>query len=81
MVLQQGWPNAPERIDKPFDCKLCYKSFKRKRNLNEHERNVHIPADPLICSYCNRPFKNASSLRGHIFVAHKVVNDQNKRKK
>ena len=44
--------------DKLFICSYCNKAFKRKDNLQRHERN-HTGDKPFSCLHCNRKFTNS----------------------
>lgn len=46
-------------------CDVCGKIFRRMRNLKVHIQNVHVVADPIKCTHCERVFKNQFHLGVH----------------
>lgn len=45
--------------------RYCDKSFKRPRNLIDHEASVHTLQDLYTCSFCPRTFRNQSNMLSH----------------
>lgn len=54
-----------------YDCNVCNYKTKQIRNIKRHTRNVHSLEGRVICSHCERSFKNKNSLRSHTATAHK----------
>lgn len=55
---------AVHRVDKPFTCKICNKSYSRATVLSQH---MKIHNDPQIfkCNICNKIFSNELALKTH----------------
>lgn len=55
----------PISSDKTHVCMTCFKAFKNKPQLNQHEL-VHNGIRKHICSYCDKSFKQLCHLNQHI---------------
>lgn len=53
--------------DKTHTCLICYKAFRNKPQLTQHEL-VHNNVRKHTCSYCEKSFKQLSHLNQHIRV-------------
>ena len=49
-----------------FQCKICNKIFKQKKNLNQHTRNVHENTDKFECKQCKKKYAHKTSLDKHL---------------
>ncbi|XP_047471712.1 zinc finger protein 865-like isoform X11 [Penaeus indicus] len=49
---------------RPYSCRFCFKKFKRKDHLNDHER-LHTGERPYHCQYCGRGFAQKSNCKNH----------------
>jgi uncharacterized Zn-finger protein len=60
-----------DQIAKRYQCPSCHCSYGRKEHLNRHQKNIHgADAGPFMCSFCKRTYKNAESLRSHMYQSH-----------
>ena len=46
------------------ECIFCGKVFKKKTNLETHER-VHTEEKPYSCKYCTKAFKTKDNVKSH----------------
>ncbi|XP_073337755.1 uncharacterized protein [Pagrus major] len=53
--------------ERPFSCSQCAKTFRRKKNLQEHLR-IHTGEKPYGCSVCMKYFSCSGSLRKHLRI-------------
>ncbi|NXR24337.1 ZN112 protein, partial [Cinclus mexicanus] len=53
--------------EKPFQCPVCHKGFKRAWELLSHEV-VHTEARPYTCHLCRATFKRHSDFKSHALV-------------
>ncbi|PSN31455.1 hypothetical protein C0J52_19055, partial [Blattella germanica] len=60
-LLKSQTPN------RPFQCKICNKSFTRKNNLNRH-MIIHTSNRPFQCEICNKSFTRKSDLNRHMIT-------------
>lgn len=58
-----------EHITRENKCEKCGKVFSCKNSLNMH-RKVQYCVQPFACSYCQKQFLLASSLKKHVIAAH-----------
>ena len=49
---------------RPYSCRFCYKKFKRKDHLTDHER-LHTGERPYHCQHCGRGFAQKSNCKNH----------------
>ena len=52
-----------------FPCKICLKTFTRKRNIRQHMSSVH-EGKKYTCTSCGKELTEESSLRRHINLIH-----------
>ena len=57
--------NRPMSSDKAHVCLTCFKGFKNKPQLTQHEL-VHNGIRKHTCSYCEKSFKQLCHLNQHI---------------
>lgn len=50
--------------ERPFNCTVCEKSFKRRSSLATH-KFIHTDLKPHVCSECNKRFLRKSDLKKH----------------
>ncbi|RKO97427.1 hypothetical protein CXG81DRAFT_2499, partial [Caulochytrium protostelioides] len=50
---------------RPFSCKQCTFSFRRKHDLDRHTRSLHTAVRSFICPKCQHPFARSDALRRH----------------
>ena len=55
---------AKETPDRPFNCTICEKSFKRRSSLATH-KFIHTDLKPHVCGECNKRFLRKSDLKKH----------------
>lgn len=58
--------------ERPFQCKVCMKSFSDKRNLIHHSA-VHNKEKPFECDTCTKCFARMSHLKLHFYMHKHVV--------
>lgn len=47
-----------------FECNICFKTFRRKKNRDEH-LNIHSGQKPFQCTLCPKKFTGSSNLTTH----------------
>ena len=52
-------------------CKICEKTFKQKKNLNQHMKNVHNNTNTFKCVNCDKVYSHKSSLDKHTKICKK----------
>ena len=56
--------------EKVFSCKLCDKTYTKKRYLQSHIEGIHQTSSDLHCSECNVSFSKYSNLERHVKSVH-----------
>ena len=54
--------------ERPYECTVCGKCFKRKDHLASHMRVVHSDDPPYICTVCDKCFAWKSHLTNHMRI-------------
>jgi hypothetical protein len=67
-----GSSNSKKELSRKFDCKRCLKSYKNKKCLLEHNRNVHEDRK-FSCEICLTIFTNSRALYYHIQRDHQNI--------
>jgi hypothetical protein len=67
-----GGSNLKKVLSGKFDCKRCEKSYKTKKDLIAHNRNVHEDRK-LSCKSCLTIFTNSVALHRHIQRDHQNI--------
>ena len=49
-----------------YNCELCPKSFTKKKNLHQHERQVHGGEKPHKCGICSKTFSRKMNKELHV---------------
>ncbi|GAB0490963.1 hypothetical protein MMPV_002205 [Pyropia vietnamensis] len=56
-----------------FTCSQCTQAFKRRYDLQEHTRQVHLKSEPFQCDQCGVPFGRKFDLKRHTASVHDRV--------
>lgn len=51
-------------------CNFCNKSSYSVRDIKKHIEAKHVRLPPLICEFCQKPYKTRESLRKHQIQSH-----------
>lgn len=51
---------------KEHKCSYCGKMFARRRNMQCHERLVHVKEKPFMCSTCGKTYTDSTCFKKHI---------------
>ena len=55
------------QIEEYIKCMICNNTFKNKKHLNDHNRNIHDQKEvPHVCPYCDKSFNKKSNLNRHV---------------
>ena len=57
---------SPSSLERPFICKKCMTTFKRKYDLVQHTSAVHDKKRPYTCSKCASRFAHKGTLTKHV---------------
>ena len=70
--FSSGMSNYVIRTDAGFTCAECGKEFSDQSNCRRHVKNYHNKTNisALICSLCQKTYKNHDSLRHHQRATH-----------
>ncbi|ESO12194.1 hypothetical protein HELRODRAFT_62097 [Helobdella robusta] len=64
MVLNDNLEKRSDQTYSLYSCKICFKSFMSKSNLDRHLR-LHTGFKPYHCSKCNKSFTRKDHLTSH----------------
>ncbi|ORZ20612.1 hypothetical protein BCR42DRAFT_409153 [Absidia repens] len=64
---QQHAPSSPSQrqLGRPYPCRVCFRAFSRKHDLQRHHR-VHTGAKPYLCPSCKKAFARTDALKRHL---------------
>lgn len=62
--LDESELNPTVDLKSTFECSICFKTFKRKKNRDEH-LNIHSGQKPFQCTLCPKKFTGSSNLTTH----------------
>jgi len=51
-----------------YECPVCSRAFKQKRDMLRHVRIVHNKDKPYICNVCGKASSTSSNLKRHYLV-------------
>ena len=60
--------------DQSYLCHLCGNNFQTKKLLNRHSLVVHNQKKKILCSQCNKAFRDNYGLKRHLIEGHKAIN-------
>ena len=55
-ILMNHVKSVHEKVEKPYDCSRCSKSFRKLRNLKAHVKGVHEKSKTFNCNKCDTSF-------------------------
>ena len=67
---------SKHKMDRPYQCDQCDKSFKQERHLKDHQSRSHLQQkyvheeDKVSCPTCHKTFKTKTHLRNHVSNVH-----------
>ncbi|GIY17014.1 hypothetical protein CDAR_189641 [Caerostris darwini] len=63
------FPDHSPTVERPYNCKLCDKSYTRISSLNKHVL-THTVDKPYQCTECGRCFADRTNLSRHVSSIH-----------
>ena len=65
MRAAHGFDKHAEYMIEKFNCKVCNKSFKSKRNLVHHDKLLHTQDQVSVCDVCVKQFSSKLKFQTH----------------
>ena len=62
---REGYDDKIPDSEREYECKQCGATFKYKKNLNAHVKNMHGVKEIFKCDLCESSFKNRKTLTAH----------------
>ncbi|CAG7835800.1 unnamed protein product [Allacma fusca] len=73
-LLEAHIKNKHQGVDRPFECTICLKTYKKRSHLHDHQRVAHGSNRPFYCEWCNPAekvsFSTQKKLDMHILTKH-----------
>ena len=63
-LFQSYLPTEQKNVN-PFICGICNFSTKRKSDLTQHTKSVHLNLKPFECDVCKNCFAQKQNLKNH----------------
>lgn len=65
--------NDPIQKTNHWMCNFCNKSSLSVKDIKKHIEAKHVSLPPLICEFCQKPYKTRESFRKHQIQNHENV--------
>ena len=65
--------NDPVQKTNYWMCNFCNKSSISIKDIKKHIEAKHVSLPPLICEFCQKPYKTRESFRKHQIQSHENV--------
>ncbi|XP_055297100.1 zinc finger protein 62 homolog [Sitodiplosis mosellana] len=75
-LLNHG-PKCEKLLQQTFECHICHKISKSKRNLRFHLQSIHVKRRKIKCEKCDRHFSCKSAYESHKNRIHLKMNIHN----